>query len=525
MINVRLVQENPISARIKPEHGIKVLDHTVYLYDPSVIDDQVNLAKDWAIKMDGKVVEDGEEVDYSSKYYASEAKTSEINAATSASSASTSANLASGYANSASADAGTATTKASEAAASASSAATSASNASTSATNASNSASIAVAAATDPNVVAVGTNIQNINKVADNETNINTVVGMNEDILTVANISNYVADVGAISADVSTVAGIASDISTVSSHAADVVNVSDNMSSVVSAVDYAAEAKVWAEGTDSEVEDYGGEKSSKGWAARAKELVDSIGSVLHYKGSVATRDDLPALGQVLGDMYNILSDGSNVVWTGTGWDEISGVVDLSEYRKAADQDTIDAGKVPTSRTINNKVLTEDITLTPADVGAQPAGNYVTTDTAQTISEAKTFTKAVHFTGTGDTNAVFLTENTRIDVEGTTKTILGMANGQFYINHNTYDLVLRGRQTRPKYNGSDLALTSDIPTTYVHEQGTASATWTINHNLHKFPSVSIVDSSGNEIVAEVSYIDQDTCVVTMKGASKGKAYLN
>lgn len=62
-------------------------------------------------------------------------------------------------------------------------------------------------------------------------------------------------------------------------------------------------------------------------------------------------------------------------------------------------------------------------------------------------------------------------------------------------------------------------------TYIHEQGVASATWTINHNLHKFPSVSIVDSAGNEIIAEVSYPDQDTCIVTMAGASKGKAYLN
>ena len=62
-------------------------------------------------------------------------------------------------------------------------------------------------------------------------------------------------------------------------------------------------------------------------------------------------------------------------------------------------------------------------------------------------------------------------------------------------------------------------------TYIHEQGVASATWTINHNLNKFPAVSVVDSAGNEIVAEVSYPDKNTCIVTMVGASKGKAYLN
>ena len=62
-------------------------------------------------------------------------------------------------------------------------------------------------------------------------------------------------------------------------------------------------------------------------------------------------------------------------------------------------------------------------------------------------------------------------------------------------------------------------------TYIHEQGVASATWTITHNLNKFPAVSVVDSAGNEIIAEVSYPDNNTCVITMKGASKGTAYLN
>lgn len=93
----------------------------------------------------------------------------------------------------------------------------------------------------------------------------------------------------------------------------------------------------------------------------------------------------------------------------------------------------------------------------------PAGSYVTTNTAQTITEAKTFTKAVHFTGTGDNNAVFITENTRFDIEGTTRTILGMGNAQFYINHSAYALLLRGKNARPSYNSakSYLALLSDL----------------------------------------------------------------
>lgn len=119
--------------------------------------------------------------------------------------------------------------------------------------------------------------------------------------------------------------------------------------------------------------------------------------------------------------------------------------------------------VPQTRTVNGKALSSDISLTYSDVGAQQAGNYVTTNTVQTITEAKTFTKAVHFTGTGDNNAVFITENTRFDIEGTTRTILGMGSAQFYINHSAYALLLRGKNARPSYNSSTsyLALLSDL----------------------------------------------------------------
>lgn len=62
-------------------------------------------------------------------------------------------------------------------------------------------------------------------------------------------------------------------------------------------------------------------------------------------------------------------------------------------------------------------------------------------------------------------------------------------------------------------------------TFVYEQGVASSEWEINHNLNKYPSVTVVDSAGNEVIAEVNYTSMNTCVVTMTAAFKGKAYLN
>lgn len=61
--------------------------------------------------------------------------------------------------------------------------------------------------------------------------------------------------------------------------------------------------------------------------------------------------------------------------------------------------------------------------------------------------------------------------------------------------------------------------------YTHDQTTPSDTWTINHFLDKFPSVSIVDSAGTQVEGEVVYESINQLVVTFSGAFSGKAYLN
>lgn len=62
-------------------------------------------------------------------------------------------------------------------------------------------------------------------------------------------------------------------------------------------------------------------------------------------------------------------------------------------------------------------------------------------------------------------------------------------------------------------------------TFTYEQATASDTWEIQHNLGRNPSVVIVDSGGNVFYPAVQYIDENNIVVTMNGATTGKAYLN
>ena len=60
-----------------------------------------------------------------------------------------------------------------------------------------------------------------------------------------------------------------------------------------------------------------------------------IESIFHYKGTVATTEDLPKTGNVVGDVYNIASDGHNVAFDGTGWDKLSETIDLTPYMTIA----------------------------------------------------------------------------------------------------------------------------------------------------------------------------------------------
>lgn len=62
-------------------------------------------------------------------------------------------------------------------------------------------------------------------------------------------------------------------------------------------------------------------------------------------------------------------------------------------------------------------------------------------------------------------------------------------------------------------------------TYTYYQITPSDNWVIKHNLNRYPSVAIVDSSGNVVVGEVKYIDNNTINISLVGAFAGTAYLN
>ena len=147
-------------------------------------------------------------------------------------------------------------------------------------------------------------------------------------------------------------------------------------------------AKAWASKMDGPVE--GEEYSAKYWANQASfgqvqadwnQTVDTevdyiknkpdlsvyalktdISTVFRYKGSVDTYSQLPSGTQAVGDVYNIATDdnannihaGDNVVWNGAYWDNLSGAVDLSGYVTSAYANNTYLKKVDASTTYATK---------------------------------------------------------------------------------------------------------------------------------------------------------------------------
>ena len=61
--------------------------------------------------------------------------------------------------------------------------------------------------------------------------------------------------------------------------------------------------------------------------------------------------------------------------------------------------------------------------------------------------------------------------------------------------------------------------------YVHNQPLPSTIWSIAHNLEKYPSIKVVDTSGTVVMGNEQYIDTNNIVLTFSAAFAGKAYLN
>lgn len=93
----------------------------------------------------------------------------------------------------------------------------------------------------------------------------------------------------------------------------------------------------------------------------------------------------------------------------------------------------------------------------------------------------------------------------------------------YLTVTVTNRTNQGSFIADKYYG--LAIFAEGDKHYTHNQSVASATWSVAHNLNKFPSVSVVLSTGQKGYGDVTYTDANNLTVSFAGLESGKAYIN
>lgn len=61
--------------------------------------------------------------------------------------------------------------------------------------------------------------------------------------------------------------------------------------------------------------------------------------------------------------------------------------------------------------------------------------------------------------------------------------------------------------------------------FVFTQAQASASWIINHNLGRFPSVTLVDTANDLFFGDVTYVSNDQITISLSAATSGRAFCN
>lgn len=62
-------------------------------------------------------------------------------------------------------------------------------------------------------------------------------------------------------------------------------------------------------------------------------------------------------------------------------------------------------------------------------------------------------------------------------------------------------------------------------TFAYQQAVPSASWTVTHNLNKYPSVSVVDSANRVVFGDVVYDSLNQATLTFSAPFSGKAFFN
>jgi hypothetical protein len=123
------------------------------------------------------------------------------------------------------------------------------------------------------------------------------------------------------------------------------------------------------------------------------------------------------------------------------------------------------------------------------------------------------------------NNILISEQNDIDNFGHFKIVsFGLVGGVYTLDLLNYggngNLVLDKH-----YDFAAFTLSEDTDKTFIFTQIVPSLVWSVQHNLGKFPSVSVVDTGNTTVISQIDYIDNNNLTITNSAQFAGKAYLN
>jgi hypothetical protein len=64
----------------------------------------------------------------------------------------------------------------------------------------------------------------------------------------------------------------------------------------------------------------------------------------------------------------------------------------------------------------------------------------------------------------------------------------------------------------------------LENTFTYRQDTPASVWTVVHNLGTFPNVTVLDSTGSQVMGDLLYLDGNSVQLTFSAPFSGVAYL-
>lgn len=279
-------------------------------------------------------------------------------------------------------------------------------------------------------------------------------------------------------------------------------------------------------------------------------LVNSLGTVLNFKGTEATYADLPSTGNATGDVWIVTEDSAEYVWNGTSWEQFGPTIDLSGYlqisnladstgnstvtamtqsattqelnTKANIANTVsniayDSSNKKITKTINGttgdvvtiSTIKDDLEMTAADVGALPDSTDLTIY----------MQKGVDYVTAGKKSGTNL--GTKATAEGYSTTASGNyshaegysteASGA-YAHAEGRDTVASGTNSHAEGNATEASGAyshtegeyTSANGSYAHAEG--SGTHANRRSQHVFGEHNIIDTTGANDTVKGSYIE-------------------